>query len=397
MINKERIDFLLRQYVSDTLSSTEREELLTLLQHTTDDILSEGMLTIVEEMRRDGILDETTSQEIWQAVRQDPRFRKKSLIRPLYSYYRWYYCAAVAVVLIVIGFFFNKNNTDIPQGREIAWTPVSITDSITVIQPGTQQATLTLPDGQVIALDELGEDKIVKGVGFELHIVNGEIQYKGENQTAVLAMTTLRTPRGGEYQTRLPDGTEVWLNAGSSITYPLSFAADRREVYIEGEAFFDVKKDRNRPFIVYAEETSITVLGTQFNVSAYPEEKRIRTTLVEGSIRLQKGEAIRQLVPGQQAHTLRESQHITVQSVDIEEIMAWKNGYFYFHNEDIKSAMEKIARWYDVEVRYKDNMSQIGLDGTISRMENLNQLLQALQLTGTAKFALEGRRIIVSE
>lgn len=129
--------------------------------------------------------------------------------------------------------------------------------------------------------------------------------FEGDDGMDLTAQTTLRTPRGGEYQTRLPDGTTIWLNAGSSITYPITFASDKREVHIEGEVYFDVQKDKKRPFLVHADQTVITVLGTQFNVSAYPEEQRIQTTLIEGSVRLQKGTEIRYLRPGQQAKTAK--------------------------------------------------------------------------------------------
>lgn len=401
MINKERIDFLLKQYVSDNLSVGEREELLQYLQDTPEDVLSEDMLRVVERLRSNDILEETPSQRIWQAVVEDPRVQKKTIVRRIQSRCTQYFPhIAVAMVLIAIStvFFLYKNNTWQTHQIDASSTLADVSDLATTIKPGTQQATLTLPDGQIVVLDNLHENKLIKGEGFELHIVDGEIQYNAGGQLPVSAETTLRTPRGGEYQMHLPDGTQVWLNAGSSITYPLCFATDIREVSIEGEAFFEVKKDQTRPFVVRADQTSITVLGTQFNVSVYPEDTHVETTLIEGSVRLQKGETVRLLKPGQQASISKEKdQHIAVRSVDTEEITAWKNGYFYFQDEDIKSAMDKIGRWYDVDIAYKDKLSQRGLDGTISRMENLDQLLKALELTGTAKFTLEGRRVIVSE
>ena len=401
-MEEQRINYLLKSYVNDTLSAPEKEELSHLLRCSTDDRkLGEDMQKVVDELLEQGKVDEVPTEQLWASILEDSRMdwqasppesgrRSRLLV---------YYAAVAAVFIAVIGFYYfstPRNPQDVGQADAALVSTAEQTEE--VIQPGTQQATLTLPDGKVIALDDLKEGRLIDGEDYALRLVDGVLQCTGEEAPAVPLMATLNTPRGGEYQMELPDGTQVWLNASSSIRYPISFTGDQREVYIAGEVYFDVKKDVNRPFVVHAADTKITVLGTAFNVSAYAEAAQTQTTLVEGSVRLEKGSAVRKLRPGQQASTSRgENSQIAVRTVDVEEMVAWKNGYFYFHNEHIKSAMEKIARWYDVDVVYVGAMSKKGLDGTISRMENLNQLLGALALTGAAKFTLKGRQIIVQE
>lgn len=399
-MKEEKIRYLLKNYAKSSLSLEEKEELMFLLQSgVDDDVLGQDMQKIANELMEEDAIDEIPSQQLWTAIKEDPRLKGSANIcqTKKRNTLAVYYAAAVAVCIVGLGLYFTLPRSY--QEEVLKQTVASENQQLNApINPGTQQATLTLPDGKVVALAEVMEGRWTEGDVYGLSVVDGALQYKGNEDDIVPLMATLATPRGGEYQLKLADGTRVWLNASSSIRYPINFTADRREVYVEGEVYFDVEKDINRPFIVHAEDTKITVLGTEFNVSAYPEESHVRTTLVEGRVEMKKGGVIRQLRPGQQARTMKgESEHIAIQSVDIEEMVAWKNGYFYFHNESIKSAMEKIARWYDVEVTCTGGMAQKGLDGTISRMENLDQLLQALELTGTAKFKREGRRIIVSE
>src|SRR5690606_18957184 len=157
---------------------------------------------------------------------------------------------------------------------------------------------------------------------------------------------TLTTPRGGQYQTTLSDGTKVWLNAGSSLRYPLHFPTDKRVVTLEGEAFFEVSHDTKRPFTVRVADTEIEVLGTQFNVNSY---RNVTTTLVAGSVKIANDTGQQLLKPGQEA---RVEEHITVHAADIDKVTAWKNGYFHFKDDNMMEIMDQLARWYDVDVTY---------------------------------------------
>lgn len=396
-----RINYLLNAYLSDTLSPVEREELLFLLQSESKETeLVENMQELIDELRQKEKLPvDIPSEKLWLALSQDARLQP-DMVYSIGRRKRGKWISVAAAVLILMGtFFYHQSQAPLERAKDSsATTGQQKSSKADLIAPGKQDATLTLPDGQIIAMDDLLSGEHVKGKNFEVRMENGQIRYLGLHGQPVDMRTTLRTPRGGEYQLNLPDGTKVWLNASSSITYPINFAHDRREVEIEGEAYFHVKKDLKRPFTVLAEKTAITVLGTQFNVSAYPEQKHIKTTLVEGSVQLQRGSLVRKLRPGEEANSTKgELEQIKIRTVDVEEAIAWKNGYFYFHNENIKEAMEKIARWYNVEVVFRGNIPKKGLDGTISRLENLNQLLQALEMTGAAHFTLQERRIIVSE
>lgn len=396
-----RINYLLKAYLNDTLSFAEREELLFLLQSDSKETeLVENMQELIDELTQSGQLPvDIPSKKLWHALSQDARLQSDK-IYSIARQKKWKWVSIAAAILVLMGsFFYHQSQAPLKGSKDSSVTTrQQKSPKADVITPGKQAATLTLPDGQIIAMDDLINGEHVKGKNFEVSMENGQIRYGVLHGQPIGMTTTLRTPRGGEYQLNLPDGTKVWLNASSSITYPINFANDRREVQIEGEAYFHVKKDLKRPFTVQAEKTSITVLGTQFNVSAYPEQKHIKTTLVEGSVQLQRGNLVCKLHPGEEANSTKgDLEQIKIHTVDVEEAIAWKNGYFYFHNENVKEAMEKIARWYNVEVVFQGNVSKKGLDGTISRLENLNQLLQALEMTGTAHFTLQERRIIVSE
>lgn len=395
-MDEQRVLYLLRGYIQDSLSATEKNELAELLESDRDNpLLGDLMGQVFAEQQRATKNNIAPSAKMWQAILRDDRFAtpdQQVKNRKPFSATFYYLAGAAACILVAFALYFFQQRGAMPDtGGNVV---VSATEQI--ITPGREQATLRLPNGKVVALDTLKQGGVIEVDGFRLHFEDGQIKMDGADEEWLSATTTVQTPHGGEYQMRLPDGTSVWLNAGSSITYPLAFRADQREVSISGEVFFEVVKDRNRPFVVHAEETSITVLGTSFNVSAYPEDHDIRTTLIEGSVRLQRGTQLKKLLPGQQASTGKGGSHdITVKTVDVEEAIAWKNGYFYFRRENIRSAMKKIARWYNVEVEYEGALPNRGLDGTISRMEDIQQLLDALELTGAAKFSLEERRVIV--
>ncbi|HJU45510.1 MAG TPA: FecR domain-containing protein [Chitinophagaceae bacterium] len=229
------------------------------------------------------------------------------------------------------------------------------------VAPGGNKATLTLADGRTIVLDSTQNGTIAtQGGSSIIKLSNGQIRYdlKGLSQGSV-SWNTLSTPRGGTYQITLPDGSKVWLNAESSITYPVAFTGNERRVeLVDGEAYFEVAKDSKRPFIVSVDDNmEVEVLGTHFNVNAYEDEEVIKTTLVEGKVKVNKSNKSNEsllLIPGQQAKVNIENETITViNDVDTEEAIAWKEGLFYFEDDDIKTVMRQLARWYDVEVEYE--------------------------------------------
>lgn len=266
------------------------------------------------------------------------------------------------------------------------------------LPPGGNRALLTLADGSTIVLDSAANGLLAtQGKTQISKKEDGQLIYNSENKDndqAVSQMNMLSTPKGGQYQIFLPDGSKVWLNALSSIKYPTAFSKNERKVEVTGEVFFEVQKDINRPFKVFFGETEVEVLGTSFNVTAYPEDATSRTTLVEGSISLTSSHIHKQLKPGDQA-SVGASGNITTQIVDVEEAIAWKKGLFYFRNAGIEQIMKKAARWYDIKVRYDGAIPAKRFTGKIPMDVNVSELLQMLNYAGVA-CRFEDNQVIVS-
>jgi transmembrane sensor len=294
--------------------------------------------------------------------------------------------AATVLIAMSISFYFYKKSDKIESGLTHAL-------SHSVKSPNNK-AVLTLADGRTIALDEAQNGKIANQAGVTItKTKDGQLVYEGK--TKMSAFNQIATPKGGRYQISLPDGTKVWLNAVSSLSYPAAFTGSKREVRLVGEAYFEVSKNKEMPFVVYTKGQEVMVLGTHFNVNAYPDEVRTKTTLLEGSVKVKvvNSAATALLKAGQQA--VFESSQLDVADIDVAEAVAWKEGYFLFQDEDIRSIMRKIARWYDVEVVYETNVSDKRIGGNISQNKTLTEVLKTLSNTDKFNFKVEGRRITV--
>ncbi|WP_158534933.1 FecR family protein [Mucilaginibacter hurinus] len=270
----------------------------------------------------------------------------------------------------------------------------SSTTSAEVILPGSDQAILTLSNGHKVDLTLTSTGHIANNV---TKANKGQVVYTdvlGEQKVAT-GQNNLTTPKGGQWQLILPDGSKVWLNANTSLDFPASFKNQaERTVYLEGEAYFEIAKDKAHPFIVKTRQQSVTVLGTHFNINSYADEPSVKTTLAEGKIQIATSNGSKKiLVPGEQAFL--SGNNLTVSDADIEESLAWKNGYFRFNDEDIHSIMRKLSRWYNVEVTYTPDAPDQRLNGKISRAKNIDQVLKALEATQTVHFKVEGRRVIL--
>lgn len=268
------------------------------------------------------------------------------------------------------------------------------------VTPGSDKASLTLADGSVIALDSNVNGMLVRqGVSSVVNTAGGQLVYEAtaEQAGAPLLFNTLITPRGGQYKLTLPDGSKVWLNAASSIRFPTAFTGRERKVEVSGEVYFEVAKAPSMPFRVVTDGMTVEVLGTHFNVNAYNDEAEINTTLLEGRVKVtaQATRAEQLLLPGQQSRLGKNGALRLFADVDLQEAVAWKNGYFQFNGENIRSVMRKLARWYDVDVEFRGDMEGRDFEGTISRFERIDEVLRILALTGMIHFKTEGRRIIV--
>ncbi|WP_316836604.1 FecR family protein [Pedobacter nutrimenti] len=307
-----------------------------------------------------------------------------------------YLSAAVIVITIGIAAYFFLNKAD----RKVQALA-------TRIVPGSNTATLTLADGRKINLNNAENGALVKQTGIEItKSADGQLLYKvqGTEEKAdhSLAYNTVETPKGGQYQIILPDGTKVWLNAASSLRFPLSFASlkDRR-VELNGEAYFEVSKDKAHPFKVINEGQEVSVLGTHFNINGYRDEGVIKTTLLEGSVsvlstyagsKLKPAEVI--IRPGEQAILNR--QGIEVIKKDVDQVIDWKNGDFIFEKERLRDVMNKIGRWYNVKVIYdKDVNIDLTFSGQMSRSKDISEILKSLASTGEIKFEVKESTIRV--
>lgn len=266
------------------------------------------------------------------------------------------------------------------------------------VAPGGNKALLILADGSKISLDEAANHQLATQSGIRITKTGtGQLVYATADQTktAASSLNTISTPRGGQYQVTLADGTKVWLNASSSLTYPSGFAnTKQRQVTLKGEAYFEVAKDKLHPFFVKTDRQTVKVLGTHFNISSYEDDKITKTTLLEGLVSVNPIGKEEQIIhPGQQA--VLNGGDIAVKEANTEEAMAWKNGYFRFNDEDIKSVMRKLSRWYSIDVQYEGEVSVEGFTGKISRFKPISEVLNALESTKTIHFKVEGRRVTV--
>lgn len=268
----------------------------------------------------------------------------------------------------------------------------------TDILPGGHKATLTLANGSVISLEDAKNGTLATQDGMRIEKTkDGNILYSVANGNTQQASTinTITTPKGGQYQVTLPDGTKAWLNAASSLSYPLHFDAKERRVKMTGEAYFEVAKNKNRPFIVESDKQEIQVLGTHFNVNAYPDEGMVKTTLAEGSVRVRARNGQSALLkPGQQAIL---NGDIQVKEADIAQQLAWKNGDFIFRGETLESVLRQVSRWYDVEVEYPHQLGNMRFNGMVSRAQPLSTIIAMIQSTKKATVSLKGRRLIVTD
>jgi ferric-dicitrate binding protein FerR (iron transport regulator) len=308
--------------------------------------------------------------------------------------YRWTAIAAAIALLLVTGaaYFLLRERQPLP--------PAPVAKTQRIISPGGNRAMLTLADGTQIPLDSAQNGTLAQqGNALITKSDSGRLTYI--HNTAMpgteVQYNTLRTPPGGQFQLELPDGTKVWLNAASSLQYPTTFTGSDRTVLLTGEAYFEVAQHASLPFRVnVGKNMNVDVLGTSFNIMAYDEEELVKTTLLEGAVKVTGNGIAKRLNPGQGSWLNRHngSQEVLDQ-VNVEEAVAWKNGSFQFEGNDIQSVMRQIARWYDAEVIYKANIPA-HFRGIIPRNAPVSQVLHMLEQTGEVHFEIHGKQIIVS-
>lgn len=316
---------------------------------------------------------------------------RKSFVR------NWQRAAAVLLFMlagVVSWWVFNKSNN---EKQHIDFVQHTID-----VPPGKNGAILTLADGREVVLDSLSDGMVATQLGTKVELKDGQLVYDvAETSPGKILFNTMTTPKGRQFQLLLPDGTKVWLNAASSITYPAFFAGDSRRVKVSGEAYFEVSKMKDMPFYVdINDKAEVKVLGTHFNISSYEEERSIKTTLLEGSIQtsvLDAGKTMEYmgLEPGQQAEITDNKKIKLNEAVNTDQVMAWKNGLFNFENASLAEVMRQLERWYDIEVVYEKDIPQMVFGGEMSRNVSLSGLLNGLERAGVHFRIEEGNRLIV--
>ena len=309
--------------------------------------------------------------------------------------FQWSISVAAAIIIIAAaGLFFYSPNKNAEQ-------PAKLTIKKD-IAPGGNKAILTLSNGKKISLTDASNGQLAENSGIRItKTADGQLIYTvlGESRDLNPKHNTIETPKGGQYQVILPDGSKVWLNAASSLRYPVSFEPlSKRQVELSGEAYFEVAKDKTRPFLVSTNGQEVEVLGTHFNINGYADEPSVKTTLLEGSIKVLNriSDNSQLLQPGQQSTITGNT--TTVSDVDIQEVIAWKNGHFRFDDENLEGIMRKISRWYDIDVVWQDPSAKNERFAAVtSRFNNVSKLLRMLEQTGDVKFEIEGRKIRIKK
>lgn len=401
MSKKETIEILFQKYIGNQSTAEEVRQLLAYFKSEENkDILksqiekylgTEVSLKSYENLM-DGVFKKLTEQIDFQTdidceTENSPFFRRKI----------WYKVSVAAAVIFLFSatsyYFLKKKDNKMLSSHNIV-----LNHSDNDIQPGIENAVLTLDNGSIINLDKVNDGDLIQLENMVISKKNGNIIFRRLNniKTDKPVYSTVSTLRGNEYHLILEDGTQVWLNAESSIRFPVIFSDKDRRVEVKGEAYFEVAKVASKPFRVnvLANESEIEVLGTHFNVSAYPEDNKVKTTLLEGSVKIKKSMESRILRPGDQAVYDKKNIHVS-KNVNIEEVTAWKDGLFVFNNTDIKTILQQMSRWYDVEISLngRDSFTD-GFTGKISKSLPLSKFLQVLELNGVHS-KIEGRTVSV--
>jgi transmembrane sensor len=380
---------LLQRYRLGTCSEEEKEQVEGWYNERRNDIynpLTEAEEEIVGARIYSNVQDVLTSATAGRVI---PIWRKKRM---------WWVAAGTMLLMGTAGYFLLTHKDPVPG---IVHTPKPETQPV---MPGGNKALLTLGDGSVIVLDSAANGALTRqGKTIVLKKQDGQLVYQSQhngNQDAV-AWNTISTPRGGQYQVVLPDGTKVWLNAESSLRFPAGFTGKDRVVDLTGEAYFEVNHN-NLPFIVDIISVNgrpgggrVEVLGTHFNIKAYLDESTVKTTLLEGSVDMRSTGSHFILKPGQQAQLHKSSGKMSLdEHADVEEAVAWKDGRFVFNEASVETVMREIARWYDVEIVYADKVPTEKFEGEIPRNSSIQEVFKILELSNV-HCKIEGKKITV--
>ncbi|SEM82718.1 FecR protein [Mucilaginibacter gossypiicola] len=390
-MDNKQLGNLLDRYMNKEASEQETRELFLYINDPQNEQqVTELFGDFLNKESEERILPAYRQQEILNRIFEHQSSSGKKFKHGILTQTKW---AAAILLFMLCGVYLLKSNKPKPAVLTAINKPKTFDK-----KPGSNKAILTLGNGSQIVLDsarngmlvQQGNTKIIKSA-------NGHIAYnKTLAATAAPIYNTMTTPRGGKYDLQLSDGTRVWLNASSSITYPIAFSGTERRVTVTGEAYFEVAKNKNMPFKINVnDKEEVQVLGTHFNIMAYSDESQIKTTLLEGSVKIVRNKIMGMLKPGQQAQLSSDGKLSVTDDADINAVMAWKNGQTLFVNEDIKTIMRQVSRWYDIDVEYQGDIPARLFTGGISRESNLSVLLKVLEIN-KIHFRAAGKKLIVT-
>jgi transmembrane sensor len=393
----DRLTYLLRQVAGDSATDAELEELAALLKAD-----ESGRLAREMEAQLKAALppdDAPYDPAYWDGIADkilaaDRTGFRPAIVTPMRRPRIWARAVAAAVALLLVSgaaYWLQRRPATTPA-------PVTVQTPGNDIAPGGNKAVLTLADGTQVPLDSAANGRLaMQGQTTVLKLDSGQLAYRppAGPSSNTPGYNTITTPRGGQFRIALPDGSQVWLNASSSLRYPIAFTGRERRVELTGEAYFEVAKRSDMPFRVGTGGMLVEVLGTHFNIMAYADEEAVKTTLLEGAVKVTKGPGSKRLLPGQQASLYRANDRMEVdQHANTEEVVAWKNGLIQFEGQDLKTAMRLIARWYNVEVEYRAAPG-VHFRGVIPRNVPVSEVLKMMEMTGEVRFSISGNKIIV--
>lgn len=386
-----RLSYLFKKLLDQSISPAEKEEFGRLIEQQEDDNPLEMLIQqALEEAPVEYRMDDQSTRQVLNAI----MFADSEPALQIRSKRNWLRMAAAAAVLTAVA-ITAWYYWPVRSGR----MPVVKTEDV---RPGGNKAQLTLADGSVVALDSNSTQTMQQGA-VAVKKQGGQLVYSATQHITQPVYNTLRTPRGGQFKVQLPDGTQVWLNAASSLRYPTAFTGTDREVQVSGEAFFEVAKDAAHPFrVTVNKQHTIVVLGTSFNVNAYEDETLAKTTLLDGAVKVMFNSGTLQevqLQPGQQAQvSSTEATMQLVKNVNLEQEMAWRSNAFSFEGQTLEEIMKQISRWYDIEVVFRGKVTGISFGGGMSRDVSLKEVLDFLR-DSRVHYTLEsnGKKLIITQ
>lgn len=387
--DQRRVSDLYHQYLSKNITEEQRLEFLGYVQHPDyTDFIQELISESYEHPEVLNSLSPETKDRIFQTIVNK---QKNKIARVLPLWTRIAVAAALTAVIFGAGLFYMRNAPHQERSNRITYK--------NDVLPGTSGATLTLSNGKKIRLSDTQNGELAKEAGVIItKAKNGEVIYQVKGDPAALSkLNTLSTTKGETYKIRLPDGSYVWLNSASSLTYSTKLIEKgKRMVKLQGEGYFEITKDRSHPFVVTTDKQTVEVLGTHFNINSYPDESVVATTLIEGSVSVNSGKFKQVIKPGEQS--INNGSDIKVNAVSTENVVDWKNGDFNLDELDFRVAMRKIARWYNIEVIYDASVPQhMKSGGWISRNRSLSAILRHIESSGQVHFEIEGRKVYVAK